>query len=49
MIPYEVKCIAEELALHYKGSEADWEQFDRIAWKIYDRLQAEEKQLIQGF
>lgn len=45
MIPNEVVVIAEELALQYKGSPADWEQYSQLAWKIYDRLRLEQEAL----
>ena len=49
MVPHEVVCIAEELALEYKGSAADYERYIGIAYKIYRRLQVEEDALLKGF
>jgi hypothetical protein len=42
-IPNEVVVIAEEIALEYKGSAADWERFIGLAKKIYNRLILEQK------
>jgi hypothetical protein len=43
MIPNDVVVIAEILALEYKGSTADWQRYEKLAWKIYNQLQLEHK------